>query len=127
MSATTHDVAPAATPSDRILDAEGLAALIPGRSARTILCDIHRRPNTLPPPLRLPGHRRPLWLESDVLRWVRSFAVYPDQLDPARPKRGRGRPSKREQAEATRLGITVTELRKKRDAAAAARAAGGAA
>lgn len=54
----------------KTLRAEDLAKLI-GRAASTIKTDVRRRPETLPPRLRIPGSNRVLWLESDVAEWLR--------------------------------------------------------
>lgn len=40
------------------------------RSASTIKADASRRPQTLPPRLKIPGNRTLLWLETDVLEWL---------------------------------------------------------
>lgn len=53
----------------RTITVEELAEVI-GRKASTIRADIHRRPSTLPPRLRIPGSTRLLWLESDVRSWL---------------------------------------------------------
>jgi predicted DNA-binding transcriptional regulator AlpA len=52
------------------LKAEDLARLL-GRKVSTIKADANRRPQTLPPRLRIPGSRALLWLEEDVRAWLR--------------------------------------------------------
>lgn len=82
---------------DRVIDAQELSArYLPNRSPRTISKDIGRRPHTLPPRLALPGGQQALWLESEVLAWLRRHQVPPSASDA--PRR-RGRPTKRERFE----------------------------
>lgn len=54
-------------------------------------CSIHstlaRRPHRLPPPIRIPGASRLVWLKSDVYAWLNQFKAEP-------LKRRRGRPLK---------------------------------
>jgi predicted DNA-binding transcriptional regulator AlpA len=52
----------------RTLTPEELAPIL-GRAASTIRTDVRRRPQTLPPRLRIPGSNRLLWLETDVAEW----------------------------------------------------------
>lgn len=51
---------------------EELAAAL-GKKTSTIYQDLHRRPESVPPPLRIPGTRKLLWLRSDVEQWLRQF------------------------------------------------------
>jgi hypothetical protein len=53
----------------KILGAEQLAPIVQ-RKVCTIKVDAHRRPDSLPPRLRIPQSTKLLWLESDVLRWL---------------------------------------------------------
>lgn len=53
----------------KMLRAEDLAPLL-GRAASTIKTDARRRPESLPPRLRIPGSNRLMWLESDVVEWI---------------------------------------------------------
>jgi hypothetical protein len=46
-----------------------LAAMI-RRAPTTIKTDLSRKPESLPPRLRMPGHSKPLWLKSDVIAWL---------------------------------------------------------
>jgi len=40
------------------------------RSDETLKSDARRRPDVLPPRFRVPGSRRLVWLESDVIAWI---------------------------------------------------------
>jgi predicted DNA-binding transcriptional regulator AlpA len=53
----------------KILKAEDLAPLL-GRAASTIKTDVRRRPESLPPRLKIPGSNRVQWLEADVIEWI---------------------------------------------------------
>lgn len=55
--------------SIKILKAEDLAPLL-GRAASTIKTDVRRRPESLPPRLKIPGSNRVQWLEADVVEWI---------------------------------------------------------
>lgn len=48
-----------------------LAAIL-HRAVETVKTDSRRRPETLPPRLKIPGSNRLLWLESDVEAWLQS-------------------------------------------------------
>jgi hypothetical protein len=48
---------------------EDLAPLL-HRSPKTLMRDIHRRPDSLPPRLIIPHSKRILWLEQDVKAWL---------------------------------------------------------
>lgn len=58
----------------KTLTPEDLAPLL-GRAVNTIKTDVRRRPETLPPRLRIPGSNRLLWLEQDVIEWIHSCRV----------------------------------------------------
>lgn len=95
-------------------------SLILGKSVAAILADRSRAPHRLPPACSPPGTRRPTWLLSDVLAWLAEHreapAAAPERAS-AEPKvspRRSGRPTKIEQAEAEKLGISVPELRARR-------------
>jgi predicted DNA-binding transcriptional regulator AlpA len=47
-------------------------ATILHRAVETVKTDSRRRPETLPPRLKIPGSNRLLWLESDVEAWLQS-------------------------------------------------------
>ncbi len=53
----------------KTLTAEDLAPLL-GRAVSTIKTDVRRRPQSLPPRLRIPGSKKLLWLEADVTAWI---------------------------------------------------------
>lgn len=100
-----------------VIGVEELAALL-RKSVVTILNDRSRAPVKLPPECTPPGTKSPIWLLSDVLKWLA------DHRDNGREQRaiqktvrcsqGRGRPTAVESAEAERLGVTVKELRQRR-------------
>ena len=60
----------------KTVNIEYLAKLL-HKTVRTIEIDVSRRPHTLPPRLALPGARRVLWLESDVLAWLEKHRSTP--------------------------------------------------
>jgi hypothetical protein len=53
----------------KILEAEDLVPIL-RRTAGTIKADARRRPQTLPPRLRIPGSSKLIWLERDVIEWL---------------------------------------------------------
>lgn len=75
-------------------------------------------PDAVPPPIRIPGVRRLLWLRKTVDEWfqARQEPASAMQLPPkiasrVTPPARTGAPTKTERVEAKRLGITVKELR----------------
>lgn len=60
----------------KTLGPDDLATLL-GRAASTIKTDVRRRPETLPPRLQVPGSKRLLWLEQDVIEWIESIRKKP--------------------------------------------------
>jgi len=58
----------------KTLTAEDLAPLL-HRTVETIKTDARRRPETLPPRLRIPGSNKLMWLESDVVEWINACRV----------------------------------------------------
>jgi predicted DNA-binding transcriptional regulator AlpA len=52
-----------------LLGIEELAAVL-HRSPKTIRSDVTRRPETLPPRVRVPGGRKVLWRAQDVAAWL---------------------------------------------------------
>lgn len=42
------------------------------RKIVTIKADAYRKPESLPPRLLIPGSKKLLWIESDVLDWLKS-------------------------------------------------------
>jgi len=63
-----------------IVGPEYIAELL-GMELSTIKVDARRKPESLPPRLVLPGHKKLRWIEADVLDWLNSF----------RPKRDAGK------------------------------------
>jgi predicted DNA-binding transcriptional regulator AlpA len=45
------------------------------RELSTIKVDARRKPESLPPRLDIPGSSKLLWLESDVLDWIKSCST----------------------------------------------------
>lgn len=104
-----------------VVGLKGLGELLGGKSIATIRTALYRRPDTLPPPVRLEGTRTgPLWVVEDVVTWLRartlkvgeSYRGKTDRAATARAAIRRGRPTQEEQIEAAKLGLTVPELRK---------------
>ncbi|PMS30764.1 hypothetical protein C0Z20_29285 [Trinickia symbiotica] len=105
---------------DRTLDAHDLGAEYLLRPAETIFKDLTRAPHRLPPSIQIPGRRGRVWLESEVVRWLREHqesqrqgadaqAVETSRRQGARAQstqndNGRrvGRPTKRQQLEKAR-------------------------
>lgn len=92
------------------LTADLLSGLI-GQSIPTILANRSRAPHKLPPACLPPGTKQPVWLLADVLAWLASHREPPTPQPITVVASRRGSPTKVERAEATRLGITVRELR----------------
>lgn len=55
----------------KILDPDDLAPIL-RRTVSTIKVDARRRPQSLPPRLKIPGSSKLIWLEKDVLEWLDS-------------------------------------------------------
>jgi predicted DNA-binding transcriptional regulator AlpA len=53
----------------KTLDIKQIAEIL-HKAVSTIYEDVHRRPNSLPPRLVIPGSSKLLWLESDVVDWI---------------------------------------------------------
>lgn len=108
-----------------VLDADLLGKLL-RKTVSSIHADRCRAPHRLPPACTPPDTKKPLWLLGDVLFWLAGHREQPAKAaqdaaptrrptpipDPAAPKRGA--PSKVEQHEAQRLGLSVRELRAQR-------------
>lgn len=73
------------------------------KSPASIYSDLIRNPDSLPCPIKITGSRRLLWLESDVLDWLKQFylpnssqtiqSVISPKKPSQKPKAGRpGRP-----------------------------------
>ena len=104
--------------SDRLITVAELATFL-GLSAATVASDVCRRPDVLPPIVRLPGHKRPLFRLSQVEAWLDRFTAPIPPVRPGSVGSRKGRPTKREKAEADRLGLTVPALRARRAGGAA--------
>lgn len=108
-----------------VIDADLLGRLL-SKTVSSIHADRCRAPHRLPPACTPPGTKKPLWLLRDVLQWLAEYRELPEKAargaaptrrltpipQPAAPKRGA--PSKVEQREAQRLGLSVRELRAQR-------------
>jgi predicted DNA-binding transcriptional regulator AlpA len=53
----------------KLVDIDYMVTLL-HKTKRTLEVDVTRRPESLPPRLIIPGSRKVLWLESDVLAWL---------------------------------------------------------
>jgi len=69
----------------KILTIDQLAALL-GKQRSSICTDITRNPAALPPYFKLPGSRRPLWLEMTVDAWLVAQARKANALPPGAKK-----------------------------------------
>ena len=47
------------------------------RAVGTIKADINRKPSSLPPRIVIPGSKKLVWLESDVLEWLEQCRTTP--------------------------------------------------
>jgi hypothetical protein len=54
----------------KTMGVEELSTLL-RRAVETIRSDARRRPETLPPRIVIPGTSKLLWLEEDVLAWIK--------------------------------------------------------
>ena len=61
---------PKAVELPKVVGPEYLAPLV-HRAVSTIKVDARRKPESLPPRLVIPGSKKVLWLESDVLAWIK--------------------------------------------------------
>lgn len=62
----------------KTLSPRELAAIL-HKGVDTIKTDARRRPETLPPRLKIPGSNRLLWLESDVVAWLQACRTAKDE------------------------------------------------
>ena len=53
----------------KLVGPEYLASLLQ-KTVATIRADAQRRPQSLPPRMRIPDSRKLLWLEEDVMKWL---------------------------------------------------------
>ena len=56
----------------RVIGPEELAKLF-HRNVATLKVDCRRKPQSLPPRLRIPNTKKLLWLEADVLVWLENL------------------------------------------------------
>jgi len=49
------------------------------KAESTIKVDLRRRPERIPPPIRIPGSSKLLWFESDVKDWLKKRRSKPKQ------------------------------------------------
>jgi hypothetical protein len=61
------------------------------RTVATIKVDARRRPESLPPRLKIPGSSKLLWLESDVMEWLQSCRTAKPPVEKFTLYRGRKR------------------------------------
>lgn len=114
MDAQTKIVRPVDN-TENLLTVENLASRI-HKSVPSIRSDATRNPQSLPPICRLPGTKRLLWREIDVVRWIAKYVHYPEVSEKDvtfstlnnTPKRSRGRPTKRQQIQKQIEGQDLT-------------------
>ena len=58
----------------KLVDITYMAKLL-HKTKRTVEVDVTRRPHTLPPRVRIPGSRKVLWREEDVLTWLENCSA----------------------------------------------------
>ena len=58
----------------KTLTVEDLAAVL-HKDVATVAADVSRAPERLPPRLVIPGQKKPLWLEDDVVEWLRQCSA----------------------------------------------------
>jgi hypothetical protein len=75
------------TEQPKVVGPEYLVPLI-HRAVATIKADVHRRPESLPPRLLIPGSAKMLWLDTDVHKWLESCRTVKPEPE-VKPKRGR--------------------------------------
>ena len=100
-------IAPEKSLPPRLLGAEAIGVLL-HKTTATVWCDLSRAPERLPPPIRIPGTRKALWLESAVLAWLQERQVQ------AKPQRGR--PTKRQQIDRATSAAAQKAMAKKEQA-----------
>ncbi|MEM5449092.1 helix-turn-helix transcriptional regulator [Paraburkholderia guartelaensis] len=102
--------------ADRALNAHELAANYLCCAVDTVFKDLTRAPHRLPPAIQIPGRRGRVWLESEVVQWLRkhqepqlgvSVQLADASRQPVEPAQNKedvnvrrvGRPTKRQQQE----------------------------
>lgn len=86
-----------------LLTIEDLSKIL-HKSISTLQTDLYRAPHRLPPMIRLPATRKPLWRPQDVENWINGHIVAHEP--PPRPRK-RGRPTRKEQIEGHRCPFSV--------------------
>lgn len=86
---------------------EELAKLL-GKTRDSVYTALCRNPESLPPPLYIPGRSTLIWLREDVLEWLKAHRATTIDRE---TKSNRGAPTKRERMEATQRGMSVSEMR----------------
>lgn len=106
--------------NELVLTTASLGPFLGGKSKLSIERDLVRAPHRLPPPIRIPGQKKPIWLLDDVLTWLTSHrtpvAPVPAVPSSSSPLGKRGAPTKSERMEAARLGMSVKALRARAEA-----------
>jgi predicted DNA-binding transcriptional regulator AlpA len=62
----------------KIIGIEELSVIL-RKDESTIKVDLRRRPECIPPPVRIPGSSKLLWFESDVEDWLKKRRSKPKQ------------------------------------------------
>ena len=65
--------------SEKTLGIDDLSTIL-RRAVPSIRADICRKPESLPPRIKMPGSSRLLWLESDVFKWLAANRSEPRAL-----------------------------------------------
>ena len=65
-------------PSIKTIGIEELSIIL-HKAVPSIRSDICRRPDRLPPRIKMPGSSRMIWLESDVVEWINQNRLQPKQ------------------------------------------------
>lgn len=89
---------------------EGLAQLM-DRSVQTLQADRCRNPDSVPPASMLPRCRKPLWIVSEVVEFVRQHKARIDVPKAQKRVSGRGASTKAERLAAMQAGLSVREWR----------------
>ena len=66
-------------PGIRTLGIIELAGLL-HRAVPSIKSDLCRKPDSLPPRIKMPGSKKLLWIEADVIKWLESCRIHPRPL-----------------------------------------------
>jgi hypothetical protein len=73
----------------KVVGPEYLVPLV-HRSIETVKVDARRKPDSLPPRLKIPGSTKLLWIEADVIEWINGCRTAKEQ-EPANKSLFRGR------------------------------------